>query len=117
MEITIQIDGKDVRFKSNGAVAPRYMMQFQRDLIKDILSMGVGSANIEKMTEDEKINWVRGNIDFNMFFNIAWIYAKTADPTIPEPIKWLEGFDEFPIIELIEPLQELLIKTIGTKKK
>lgn len=117
MEINLKIDGKDVPFKSNGAVAKRYMMQFQRDLLKDILSMGVADIDFKKSTDAEKVNWMRENIDFNMFYDIAWVFAKTANPAIPEPMTWLESFDEFPIIEIIEPLQELLVKTIGSKKK
>ncbi|MEK4425169.1 hypothetical protein [Solibacillus sp. FSL K6-1523] len=117
MEITIPIDGKNIPFKSNGAVAKRYMMQFQRDLLKDILGMGVVDIDFKEATESEQIKWIRDNINFDMFYDIAWVYAKTANPTISEPISWLETFDEFPIMEIVEPLQELLFKTMGTKKK
>ncbi|MDM5231489.1 hypothetical protein [Lysinibacillus pakistanensis] len=57
MEITLTIDGKQIPFKSNGAVAKRYMMQFQRDLLKDILSMGVAEKSFDKMSEGEKVTW------------------------------------------------------------
>ena len=117
MEINLNIDGKDVPFKSNGAVAKRYMMQFQRDLLKDIISMGVTNVDFDKSTDAEKMAWMRDNINFNMFYDIAWVFAKTANPTIPEPLTWLETFDEFPILEIVEPLQELLVKTISSKKK
>lgn len=117
MEITLTIDNKQVSFKSNGAIAKRYMMQFQRDLLKDILNLGVMEKSFEDMTEGEKIAWMRDNIDFNMFYDIAWVFAKTANNTIPDPLAWLESFDEFPILEIIEPLQSLLEKTIGSKKK
>ena len=117
MEITLHIDGKEVPFKSNGAVAKRYMMQFQRDLLKDILSMGVAEKSFDDMDESEKIQWIRNNVDFNMFYDIAWVFAKTANGEIPEPMKWLESFDEFPILDIIEPLQTLLEKTIASKKK
>lgn len=117
MEITLTIDGKEIPFKSNGAVAKRYMMQFQRDMLKDILSLGVTEKKFDDMTENEKVVWMRDNIDFNMFYDIAWVFAKTANNTIPDPLSWLETFDEFPILEIIEPLQGLLEKTIGSKKK
>lgn len=117
MEITLTIDGKQIPFKSNGAVAKRYMMQFQRDLLKDILSMGVTKKSFDKMSEHEKVIWMRDNIDFNMFYDIAWVFAKTANNAISDPLAWLESFDEFPILEIIEPLQGLLEKTIGSKKK
>lgn len=117
MEITLTIDGKEIPFKSNGAVAKRYMMQFQRDMLKDILSLGVTEKKFDDMTESEKVVWMRDNIDFNMFYDIAWVFAKTANNTISDPLSWLETFDEFPILEIIEPLQGLLEKTIGSKKK
>lgn len=117
MEITLTIDDKQIPFKSNGAVAKRYMMQFHRDLLKDILKMGVTDVDFKDSTEAEKIQWMRDNVDFNMFYDIAWVFAKTADSKIPEPITWLEQFDSFPIMEIIEPLQELLMLTIGSKKK
>ncbi|WP_042470674.1 hypothetical protein [Bacillus ndiopicus] len=117
MEITLTIDGKQIPFKSNGAVAKRYMMQFQRDLLKDILGMGATDKSFEEMAEGEKVSWMRENIDFNMFYDIAWTFAKTADSTIPDPLSWLESFEEFPILDIIEPLQSLLEKTIASKKK
>lgn len=117
MEINLKIDGKDVPFKSNGAVAKRYMMQFQRDLLKDIISLGVINFDFDNASQQEQLTWMRDNIDFNMFYDIAWVFAKSANPSIPEPITWLEQFDEFPLLEIIEPLQDLLIKTIGSKKK
>ena len=117
MEITLTIDGKQITFKSNGAVTKRYMMQFQRDMLKDILSMGVTEKSFDDMSEGEKIAWMRDNVDFNMFYDIAWVFAKTANNEVPDPLAWLESFDEFPILEIIEPLQGLLEKTIGSKKK
>ena len=117
MEITINIDGKDIPFKSNGAVAPRYMMQFQRDLLKDMLSMGIVSIDLEQATDLEKLQWMRDNIDFNVFYDIAWIFAKTANPSIPEPLKWLETFEVFPIFDIIQPIQELLAVTFSSRKK
>ncbi|KGR89046.1 hypothetical protein [Lysinibacillus odysseyi] len=117
MEITLTIDGKEIPFKSTGAAVKRYMAQFQRDLLKDIMKMGVANIDFDNMTEEQAIEWMRDHIDFNMFYDVAWVYAKTANPAIPEPFTWLDSFDEFPILDVIEPLQELLIKTIGSKKK
>ena len=117
MEIIVNIDGQDIPFKSSGAVAKRYMMQFQRDLLKDMLSMGVVNIDFEKSTDLEKLQWIRDNIDFNVFYDIAWTFAKTANPSIPEPLTWLESFDTFPIYDIIEPIQELLSLTFSSRKK
>ena len=83
MEKTIIIDGKEIRFKTNGATPLRYKAQFGRDYFKDI----------------------------------AWIMAKTADSSIPEPITWLEQFDEFPMADVIPELQDMLLTSIQTTKK
>ena len=117
MEITLRIDGKDVPFKSSGATAKRYMMQFQRDLLKDVLSMGVVEINFDGATDIEKLKWIRDNIDFNMFYDIAWVFAKTANPSIPDPLTWLDSFDEFPIYEIIEPIKDLLATSFMPRKK
>ena len=56
-------------------------------------------------------------LDFEVFYNLAWIMAKTADSSIPEPILWLEQFDEFPMAEIIPELQDMLLASIQTTKK
>jgi hypothetical protein len=43
--------------------------------------------------------------------------AKTAEPTIPEPLEWLEQFDEFPIADIFPELQELMLASMQSSKK
>ncbi len=117
MEKTILIDGQKVRFKTNGATPLRYKAQFQKDYFKEILKMApLAKFGGKKDFKPEDLD----ALDFDIFFNIAWIMAKTADSTIPEPLEWLEGFDEFPLIEIFPELQELMIASLqgnATKKK
>lgn len=56
-------------------------------------------------------------IDFSVFENIAWSLAKTADSNIPDPDSWFDSFDEFPIMDIFPELQELIEKSLQTKKK
>jgi hypothetical protein len=113
MEKTITIDGKEVRFKTNGATPMLYKAQFKRDLFKDILKM----ASLEQITK-KKINVEDLEVlDFEVFYNMAWLMARTADPTIPDPIKWLESFDEFPMVDVMPDLQELLSSCFMQSKK
>lgn len=56
-------------------------------------------------------------LDFEVFYNIIWVLAKTADKKIPEPITWLDGFDEFPLFEIIPELNDLILGSMKTKKK
>lgn len=115
MEKTITIDGKQVRFKSNGATPLRYKAQFGKDFLKEILKM----SPIEKINKKKKEIDVKDleTLDFEVFYNIAWVMAKTAEPTIGEPIEWLSTFDEFPIHEILPEMQDLITASLMTTKK
>jgi hypothetical protein len=114
MEKTITIDGKQVRFKSNGATPLRYKAQFGKDYFKEIMKL----AQLEKLQGKKKISAADLDaLDFEVFYNISWIMAKTAEPTIPEPLEWLEQFDEFPMIDIIPEIQDLLLSSFQTSKK
>lgn len=113
MEKTIVIDGKSVSFKSNAATPLRYKAQFRKDFFSEILKLsGLEGLNFEKI-DIEKID----RLDFEVFYNIIWVLAKTADKTIPDPMTWLDGFEEFPLLEIIPELQDLILSSIQTKKK
>lgn len=114
MEKTIKIDGRQVAFKSSGALPKRYKMQFGRDYFADMLAM-------KNMSEDiaEGQNELQG-VDFDMFYDLAWTLAKTADSSIPDPIAWLDEFDEFPIADILPQIQDLITASISSnnaKKK
>lgn len=116
MEKTIEIDGKQIRFKSNGATPLRFKAQFQKDFFKEILKM-IPLAQLEgKDPKDIGVEDIE-SINFEVFYEIAWVMAKTADPTIPEPLTWLDEFDEFPIADLIPELQDLMASAFHTSKK
>lgn len=117
MEKTITIDGKKVRFKSNGATPLRYKAQFGKDFLKEILKM----SPIEKISKKKKNQEIDvkdlESLDFEVFYNIAWVMAKTADTSIEEPLEWLSSFDEFPIAEILPEMQELITASLMTTKK
>jgi hypothetical protein len=115
MEKTIEIDGKKVRFKTNGATPLRYKAQFGKDYFKEILKL----APLQKLQGSEKGISPEDlqHLDFEVFYNISWIMAKTADPTIPEPLEWLEQFDEYPMADVIPQLQDLMMASFQTTKK
>jgi hypothetical protein len=116
MEKTITIDGKEIRFKTNGATPLRYKAQFGQDYFKEILKMAPLQSLSKKKKQDVTAKDLEV-LDFEVFYNLAWIMAKTADSTIPEPIAWLEQFDEFPMAEIIPELQDMLLASIQTTKK
>jgi hypothetical protein len=116
MEKTIIIDGKEVRFKSTAATPLRYKAQFGKDFFADVVKIGALEKLMKLDPENIKREDLEG-IDFDMFYNIAWTMAKTADPSIPDPIAWLDQFDVFPMLDIIPELQDLILSNIQSKKK
>jgi hypothetical protein len=116
MEKTIEISGQQVKFKSSGAIPKRYKMQFGRDFFKDLISLGVMNQETGELTEAKQLE-LASRIDFDVFFDIAWTLAKTADSNISDPLSWLDGFDEFPIMEIIPELQDMIASSISSSKK
>lgn len=116
MEKTITIDGKEVKLKSTAATALRYKAQFGKDFISEIVKLNkLGKLDL---TEDDEVNLESlENVDFEVFYNFTWVLAKTADATIPEPLSWLDQFDEFPLFDIIPQIQDILAATIQGKKK
>ena len=113
MEKTIEIDGKQVHFKSTAATPLRYKAQFGKDYFSEILKM----EGLAKIKNSKDVSKVMERIDFDALYNIIWVMAKTADKSIPEPIEWLDNFEEFPLFEIIPQIQDLIVASIQSKKK
>lgn len=109
MEKIINIDCKNVKFKTNGALLFLYKAQFRRDAMKDI--MAIRSA----IGDDGEVDAEK--LDFEVFFNLAWTMAKIADKNIDPPMEWLSSFDEFPILDILPDIFELLESALSTSKK
>lgn len=117
MEKTLVIDGKAVRFKSTAATTLRYKAQFGTDFFVDLLKMKPILDALEKDLDFDELEYeTLKHLDFELFYRIIWVLAKTADKTIPEPIEWLDTFSEFPIKEILPELQDLLAASFQGKK-
>lgn len=114
MEKILNIDGSQVKFKSTGAFLLRYKAQFGRDALQDIYKLQNAINENNEITHIETLN-------IEVFYDLVWTLAKTADPTIPPPMEWLDGFSEFPLIdilpELIDMIFSCLTSTVESKKK
>lgn len=115
MEKTITIDGRDVTFKSTAATPLRYKAQFGSDFFADILKM-YPLTRLDLTSEDLDYEALKA-LDLDVFYNLLWTFAKTADKSIPDPITWLDGFDEFPLFEIIPELMDLLMRNLQASKK
>lgn len=121
---TLIIDGKQVTFKSTGATPRLYKAQFGSDFLNDVLKMAPLLSHVKGEAEDgDDIDFTGipmealASIDFDIFANMAWVLAYTADRDIPDPLNWLDQFEEFPAFELFGELQELMMQNFATDKK
>jgi hypothetical protein len=113
MEKTIWIDGKHVRFKSTGATPIRYEMEFNRNYFQDIGSL----AGISPEKGKEADPKILQEVDLKLFYRIAWVFAKGADPSIPKLVDWLDQFEDFALEDIATELQDLLMSSLRSKKK
>ncbi len=118
MEKTINIDGRPVTFKATGGVMYRYKAQFGRELLTDLAELeeytnSAVEVNTRQKRPDGKIEikkvtvYDKTKLNLESLYNILWIYAKTADESIPDPQAWLDTFDKFPVYDIYEQLQEI----------
>lgn len=108
MEKMIKIGDREVALRTTGATLLRYKMQFGKDLLTELIKLDDAYQNGELQVE---------KLDFEMFFNILWVMAKTATPEIKPPIEWLDEFEDFPIMEILPEVMILLTNLMRTSKK
>lgn len=118
MEKTLTIDGKQVTFKSTAGTVRRYRNQFGQDFFADIAKMYPLMKTLSKGADMDKLGYNElKQLDFSAFENIAWALAKTSDNSIPDPDSWFDGFDSFPVVEILPEIQELIFHSLQGKKK
>lgn len=124
MEKTLKIDGRDITFKCTGGTLYRYKNQFGSEFLSDASSL----MDFENSKTKKKVKQPDGKITFQdeydftklnleLVYNLAWTMAKTANPSIPDPQAFLDSFDSFPIVEIVQPLMELLQKSVEINTK
>ena len=117
---TIEIDGKEVKFKASAAVPRIYRIKFGRDLFADLQK--IAKSVDAKGKKNKKENSEIPIEDLTMFENVAYTMAKHADPkNVPEDIMdWLEQYETFSIYTVLPAILELWNlneQTMSTAKK
>ncbi|OLR55045.1 hypothetical protein BHK98_02560 [Hornefia porci] len=115
IEKTINISGKEVKFRSSATVPRLYRIKFKRDIFKDLAKLE--KSYNKKAREDENMEID----DLEIFENVAYIMAYHADPSIPKTIdEWLDQFEMFSIYQVLPEILELwgenLLTDIESKK-
>lgn len=140
MEKTINIGGKDVKFKFTLSAFYIFKNQFSYDAMNKIVpTIGEILSNLdfsifeayeekeeekeEALTGGEVLNAVGRTLEstynFEMvdFLNLLWAFAKNADGELPNPEIWFSTFDEFPIFDVMREFVPALLESLGSKKK
>lgn len=111
MEKTIEVDGRQVKFKATASTARRYRQAFNRDLLVDMQALSSSVGNGQTLSASA----------LETFENIAYTMAKQADDTVPSDAnEWLDTFDMFSIYEILPQIIELWgvsMETLETGKK
>ena len=115
VEKTIEISGKEVKFRSSAAVPRLYREKFKRDIFKDF-------SKLEKSYKDNADEGESFAIeDLEIFENVAYIMAYHADTAIPGTIEdWLDQFDMFSIYQVLPEILEMwgtnMMTDVASKK-
>src|SRR5699024_6788756 len=127
LEKTLIIDNKPVRFKCSASFVFKYRGYIKKDIFDVIMPlitsimplMLKGEANRINGTWEESQEIINNGEGFNFtdLYEITWVLAKTADPTIPEVEEWLDSFNTFPMVDIFPEIIALLTPTLLTKAK
>ena len=135
---TVKIGSKEVILDNNVGWTLIYKYQFGQDIIPSIMPLLAGALDVvsglfqeagdkeeisidtlAKLADgDALINAMVhiGGFEFVDFLNITWAMAKNADDSIPEPRKWIKGFDEFPVDVIGVEVVKLIFKGMVSSK-
>ena len=139
MEKTINIGNKEVRLNNNVGWAIAYRDQFGHDIISTLTPMlaalldvtagilqeagidngSIGVGNILEILDGDRLIDIIAHlsgVEFVDLIYITWAMAKAADDTIPEPRKWVQEFEDFPIDEIAPEVAKLAVKGLVSRK-
>lgn len=117
MKQTITIKGHQITLESNAFTTLLYKKQFNKDYFKELLLVakvfnGQQAFSLEDLTEESLEAF-----DSELFYRLFWIFAMTADPSIPD---FLDFYREHSYLELKDIMQNvgtMLETSLVTKKK
>lgn len=137
MEKTITIDEKhEIKLNNNVGWLLEYKAQFGYDIVPvimplisslmDTLISLAGVVDKKSTVQDVLKRLDRADISEALielaglrltdFINVLWAMAKTADPEIPEPSRWVRQFETFPLDVLVPEAGGLILSGLVSEK-
>lgn len=125
MDRTVNIDGKDVKFRATARTPRLYRVLIGRDMIQDMnrLSKAYKKASevSKDATDEEKQDAQLSMVDLEIFENAAYVMARHANPEMQMTAdEWLDTFEIFSIWQILPEILKLWAlnnKTTSTPKK
>lgn len=125
MDRTVNIDGKDVKFRATARTPRLYRVLIGRDMIQDMnrLSKAYNKASqlSKDATDEEKQEAQLSAIDLEIFENAAYVMARHANPELQMTAdEWLDTFEIFSIWQILPEILKLWAlnnKTTSIPKK
>ena len=117
MKQTISIKGKQITLESNAFTTLLYKKQFNKDFFKELLLVakvfnGRKSFSLEDLDTDSL-----EAIDSELFYRLFWIFAVTADPSVPDYLDFYRVNSYLELKDIMQNVGKLLEVSLVTKKK
>jgi len=109
---TVKIGEQEVTFKSSAGTPRMYRIMFKRDIFVDLQKLA--KAAKDKGGDDSEDFEIE---DLEMFENVAYVMAKSADPSIGSIEDWLDSFEMFSIYEILPEILDLWGENMFTQSK
>lgn len=132
--ITLE-EGKDLTLSNNVGWLLVYKDQFGQDIVPSLIPVlnagidlvyGIYKATGGKLDKDvldkldpddiEEAVYKLAGFEATDLLNIVWAMAKNADDSIPEPKRWLNTFEVFPLDIIVPAVFDLLYKGMVSSK-
>ena len=135
---TIKIGEREVTLSNNVGWAITYRDQFGHDIISTIIPLIASMLDvlgglveetgkteniqvkdfIKVLDSDKLIDAVihASGLEFVELINITWALAKCYDDNLPEPKKWVQEFEEFPVDVIAPEVFSMIAKGVVSSK-
>lgn len=104
MDKTIIISGRHVTFRKTGGTVLRYKRQFGREFNSDLEKI----ASLYAVQNPDDRARLALSVETEWMYDIAYIMAQQADPSIVDELEWLDTFDDFNPWAVFGQLMELI---------
>lgn len=117
MDKTVYIGGKPVVFRKTAGTMLRYKRQFGRELYPDLIKiydlfpvLRQYTDVKDEMSEAQKVEIAKVMLgtETEWMYDILYIMAQQAEPSIRDELEWLDSFDDFNVFEVFIQLMPLI---------